>query len=123
MTPQRSVEQSTECGTDANAAQSDAKARLSPPQVCEEMREGFKPMEKCPMAEMCKGMMNKEGAGRGWLLFLPGLLLVLVGLLVILVPGLLVWLVGITAIVMGLAAFFIASSIRKISAQSGNNEG
>ena len=123
MTTQRSVEQLTASGTDVNDVQTDMKAGVSPPQVCEEMLEGFKPMEKCPMAEMCKGMMNEKGAGRGWLLFLPGLLLVLVGLLVILVPGLLVWLVGITAIVMGLATFFIASGIRKISAQSGNNEG
>jgi len=69
----------------------------------------------CPMASMCKGMMENK-AGVGLLAFVPGTLLLLVGALVLIKPGILVWLVGGTSIVLGAFALVIAIHLRRWAA-------
>ena len=57
-----------------------------------------RPMPMCPMAETCKGMMDKPGYGL-WMM-LPGVALIAVGVLIILYPQILAWLVAAALICM-----------------------
>ena len=80
------------------------------------------PMEMCPMAAMCRGMMaGKSGSGSvsGLLLLLPGLALILGGVLILMEPRVLVWLMGATSILIGIVALVMANFIRKIGAGMG----
>ena len=110
--------------TEPKATESTTRPDVSPIEMCQEMMgPGAKPMEMCPMATMCKGMMAPKRGGMSWLLLLPGGLLVLGGLAIILVPQILVWLVGLTAIVLGGMFLAIASGIRKVAAGLGHHGG
>ena len=70
------------------------------------------PMSICPMAEACRGMMDKPGSGF-WML-IPGILLIALGVLIILYPKILAWLIAIALIVMGIAALIMTSFMRGI---------
>ncbi len=74
-------------------------------------------MELCPMATMCKGMIEKPMSG--FFLLIPGALLVLGGVLILLEPRLLVWLMGSTSILIGILLLLFANFLRKISARFG----
>jgi uncharacterized membrane protein HdeD (DUF308 family) len=69
-------------------------------------------MPSCPMADTCKGIMEKPGSGF-WMI-IPGLVFVALGVTIILYPKILVWLVAIALIVMGLAMLFMAKFMRSI---------
>lgn len=69
-------------------------------------------MPTCPMAETCKGMMEKPGSGF-WMI-VPGLIFVALGVGIILYPKILVWLVAIALIAMGIAMLFMANFMRGI---------
>ena len=59
------------------------------------------PMPMCPMAETCKGMMEKPGSG-SWMM-IPGVLFIALGVFIILYPQVLAWLIAIALIIMGIA--------------------
>lgn len=70
------------------------------------------PMPMCPMAETCKGMMEKPLSG--FTMIVPGIVLILLGVAVIIEPRILVWLVAVAFIVMGLAMMMLARFMRRI---------
>jgi len=70
------------------------------------------PMPMCPMAETCKGMMEKPRSG--FALIVPAVLFIILGVAVIIEPRILVWLVAIALIVMGIAMLMLAKFARKI---------
>lgn len=70
------------------------------------------PMSMCPMAEACKGMMEKPGSGL-WML-IPGILLIALGVLIIFYPQILAWLIAIALIVMGVATLVMTNFMRGI---------
>jgi len=71
------------------------------------------PMAMCPMASMCKGLVEKPPPRL--LLMIPGLALILVGLLILLEPKVLVWLMAAIAILVGVLFLIIANFIHRIS--------
>jgi len=70
------------------------------------------PMSMCPMAEACKGMMEKPGSGL-WML-IPGILFIALGVLIIFYPQILAWLIAIALIVMGVATLVMTNFMRGI---------
>jgi len=68
-------------------------------------------MSMCPMAKMCKGMMDKPRPG--FVMVVPGLVLIILGVAVIFEPRILVWLIAIALIVMGIGMLFFGSFIRR----------
>jgi len=70
------------------------------------------PMQMCPMAETCKGMMEKPGSS-SWML-VPGLISILLGVAIIVFPQILAWLVAIALIVMGIAMLMMVNFLRGI---------
>ena len=69
-------------------------------------------MPMCPMAEKCKGMMDKPGYGL-WMM-LPGVALIAVGVLIILYPQILAWLVAAALICMGIGMLMMMNFMRSI---------
>ena len=69
-------------------------------------------MPMCPMAETCRGMMQKPRSG--FALIVPALLFIILGVAVVIEPRILVWLVAIALIVMGIAMLMLAKFMRKI---------
>lgn len=69
-------------------------------------------MRMCPMAETCKGMMEKPGTGL-WMV-IPGIVFIVLGVLTILYPQILAWLVAIAMIVMGFAMLVMIGFMRNI---------
>lgn len=70
------------------------------------------PMPMCPMAETCKGMMEKPGSG---LMFtIPAIILIVLGIAVIIEPRILAWLVALALIMMGAATLMMARFMRRI---------
>ena len=69
-------------------------------------------MPMCPMAETCKGMMQKPLSN--FALILPGVLLIVLGVAVLVEPRILVWLVAVALIVMGVAMLIMAKFVRGI---------
>ena len=70
------------------------------------------PMTMCPMAETCKGMMEKPRFG--FMFMVPGIVLILLGVAVLIEPKILVWLVAIALIFMGIAMLMMAGFMRRI---------
>ncbi len=70
------------------------------------------PMPTCPMAETCKGMMDKPRSG--FLMLIPGLILIVLGVSIIMYPQILVWFVAIALIVMGIAMILMVKFMRNI---------
>jgi uncharacterized membrane protein HdeD (DUF308 family) len=69
------------------------------------------PAPMCPMAEACKGMMEKPMSGL--MLMLPGIVFIVLGVAVLIEPRILVWLVAIAFIVMGIAMLTISQFMRR----------
>lgn len=66
----------------------------------------------CPMAEACKGMMEKPGSGF-WMM-IPGILFIALGVLIILYPQILAWLIAIALVAMGIAMLMMIKFRRGI---------
>lgn len=73
------------------------------------------PMPMCPIAETCKGMMEKPLSGLA--LLIPGIVLILLGVSVLIEPRILLWLVAAALIVMGIAIMMLSRLMRKIGAR------
>ena len=71
-----------------------------------------KTMPMCPMAEACKGMMEKPGSGM-WMM-IPGVLFIALGVLIILYPQILAWFVAIALVVVGIAMLMMTKFMRGI---------
>ena len=78
-------------------------------------------MPTCPMAETCKGMMQKPGSSF-WMVF-PGLMFIVLGVLIILYPQILAWFVAIALIVMGVAMLVMVNFMRGIGKRVQNGPG
>ena len=77
-------------------------------------------MPMCPMAETCKGMMEKSSSG---LMFsVPGIVLIVLGIAVIVEPRILVWLVALALITMGGAILMMARFMRGIGVRFQSGE-
>lgn len=70
------------------------------------------PMPTCPMAETCKGMMEKPGSSF-WMI-IPGLVFIVLGVAIILYPQILAWLVAMALIVMGVSMLVMVNFMRGI---------
>ena len=70
------------------------------------------PMPMCPMAEACKGMMEKPGSGM-WMM-IPGVLFIALGVLIFLYPQILAWFVAIALVVVGIAMLKMTKFMRGI---------
>ena len=73
------------------------------------------PMPMCPMAETCKGMMEKPFSGLA--LIIPGIVLIVLGVSVLIEPRILLWLVAVALIVMGIAMVMLSRFMRKVGAR------
>lgn len=76
------------------------------------------PMAMCPMATMCKGMMEKPPSGL--LLMLAGAVVIVVGVLIFLEPRMLAWLMGAAFVLLGVMLLMMASFIRRLGARLRN---
>ena len=79
------------------------------------------PMPMCPMAETCKGMMEKPSSSF-WMV-IPGIVFIALGVLIILYPQILAWLVAIAMIVMGLAMLMMMNFLRGIGKRMHKSSG
>ena len=70
----------------------------------------------CPMANACKGMMNKPMAGP--VLVIPALVFVILGVAVLIEPRILAWIAGIALIVMGIAMLVFGGFMRRLAERS-----
>ena len=70
------------------------------------------PLQMCPMADTCKGMMSKPFSGTA--VVLPGLVFIGLGILVVIYPLILVWLVAAALILVGAMMLMMAGFVRKI---------
>ena len=78
-------------------------------------------MPICPMAETCKGLMEKPLSG--FVLIVPGLVLIALGVVVVVEPRILVWLVAVALVVMGIAMIVLAKLMRNVGARFGSIRG
>lgn len=69
-------------------------------------------MAMCPMATMCKGVMEKRPSGL--LLMLPGAVLIVVGVLIFLEPRILAWLMGAVSVLLGIMLLMMAHFILRL---------
>ena len=74
------------------------------------------PMPMCPMAGMCKGMMEKPRSRL--MLLIPGVVLIILGVVTLIEPRILLWLVALALVCMGVAMLILAQFMRRIGAQS-----
>ena len=65
----------------------------------------------CPMAQTCKGMMEKSFSG--FMIVIPGIFLILLGVMVLVEPRILVWLVAAVLAMMGIATLMLARFIHE----------
>ncbi len=70
------------------------------------------PMALCPMAETCKGMVEKPLAVL--LLIILGFALIVVGVLIVVDPKILVWLAAGASMLMGVVVLMLAGFVRKV---------
>lgn len=72
-------------------------------------------MPMCPMADACKGMMDKPF--RGLALVVTGLVFVALGILIVIEPRILAWVIAAAFVFIGVIMLMMASFIRKIGAR------
>jgi len=70
------------------------------------------PMHMCPMAETCKGMIEKPGSSY-WMI-VPATIFVVLGVAIIVYPQILTWLVAVALIVLGGAMLMMVKFMRGI---------
>ena len=73
------------------------------------------PMPVCPMAETCKGMIEKHLSGL--VMVLPGIAFIAVGVLIVIWASILPWLVTAACILAGGAMLLMANFMRGIGAR------
>ncbi len=73
------------------------------------------PMPMCPMAETCKGMMERPLSGL--MMVIPGIAFIALGVSIIIWPFVLPWLVAAACIVAGGAMLLMASFMRGVGAR------
>lgn len=71
------------------------------------------PMPMCPMAETCRGMMQRPFSGIA--MIVPGLVLIILGVAVLIEPRILIWLVAAALIFMGFAMLLMARFMRGLA--------
>ena len=64
----------------------------------------------CPMADTCKGIMEKPFSG--FMIVIPGIFLIVLGVVVLIEPRTLVWLMAALLVVMGIAMLMIGRVMR-----------
>lgn len=74
------------------------------------------PMPMCPMAGMCRRMIEKPGTRL--MLLIPGLVLIILGVVILFEPRILLWLVALALVFMGVAMLMLARFMRRTGAQS-----
>ncbi len=79
------------------------------------------PMPMCPMAQTCKGMMEKPTSR--FALIIPGVVLIILGVTVLVEPRILAWLVAIALIVMGIAMLMLTKFVRRVGEQFRGSHG
>lgn len=72
------------------------------------------PMTMCPMAETCKGMMERPLSG---LMMVPGITFIALGVLIVVWPAVLPWLIAAGCILAGAAMLMMASFMRRFGAR------
>ncbi len=70
----------------------------------------------CPMANACKGMMNKPMSRL--VLVIPALVFVILGVAVLIEPQILAWIVGIVLIILGIAMLVFGRFMRRFAERS-----
>jgi len=73
------------------------------------------PMPMCPMAETCKGMMERPIFGL--ITVIPGIVLIALGVLIAVWPSVLPWLVAAASVLAGAAMLAMAGFMRAIGAR------
>lgn len=73
------------------------------------------PMAMCPMAETCKGMMEKPLFGL--VMLIPGMTFIALGILIFVWPSVLAWLVAAACILIGGAMLVMVSLMRRIGSR------
>ncbi len=70
------------------------------------------PMPMCPMAETCKGMMEKPYSGL--MMVIPGIAFIALGVLIVVWPSVLPWLVAAAGVLAGGAMLLMANLMRGV---------
>lgn len=83
------------------------------------MTQQKQPLPTCPMAETCKGMMEKPLSRAAS--FVPGTVLVVLGILIVLEPKVLAWVIAAGFVLIGIMLLLMAGFMRKISSRFGNS--
>lgn len=73
------------------------------------------PMPMCPMAETCKGMIEKPHSGL--VMMIPGIVFIALGVLIVVWPSVLPWLVAAACILAGGAMLVMANFMRGVGAR------
>ncbi len=73
------------------------------------------PLPMCPMAETCKGMMEKPLPGL--VVAIPGIAFIALGVLIVVWPSVLPWLVAAACILAGGAMLLMADFMRGVGAR------
>jgi hypothetical protein len=73
------------------------------------------PMPMCPMAETCKGMIEKPLSGL--VMVLPGIAFMVLGVLIVIWPSVVPWLVAVACILAGGAMLLMANFMRRVGAR------
>lgn len=73
------------------------------------------PMPTCPMAETCKGMMERPSSVIA--LIIPGILLIALGVGIVVEPRIFVWVLAAMFVLLGITMLMMASFIRKMGAR------
>lgn len=73
------------------------------------------PMPMCPMAEACKGMMERPVSGL--VMIIPGIAFVVLGVLIAIWPSVLPWLVAAACILAGGAMLVMANFMRRVGSR------
>lgn len=73
------------------------------------------PMPMCPMAETCRGMMEKSHSGL--MMMIPGIAFIILGVLIVVWPSILPWLVAAAFILAGGAMLLMANFMRGVGAR------
>lgn len=68
------------------------------------------PMRTCPMAAMCKGMVQSPVSRL--MMMIPGAVFVAVGILIAIWPSVLPWLVAVACVLAGAAMLFMVNLMR-----------
>lgn len=79
------------------------------------------PMPMCPMAKMCRGMMERRTSR--FALIAPGVLLIVLGITLLIEPRILVWFVSLAFIVMGSAMLAITKIMRSAGERFRSTDG